>query len=144
MSPLESQSADSVDRVLMVSLTHLAPPVLPSSSSFKGLLKLHLIFGCDVLHLLPSVTEWNLSGLSDDDSTRLPSQNTLQAGKIVGWRFYDWVGVPIPPLKVLPVYRGCSVQVPCPLLLGVLVYITPIGSMEFPLHEVSTSRGQPF
>ena len=41
------------------------------------------MFGCGILHLLPSVARWSLSGLSDDNYVRLPSKNTLQAGQTV-------------------------------------------------------------
>jgi hypothetical protein len=45
--------------------------------------------------------------------------------------FYAWAGVPVTPLKALPVYRGWLVQVANPLLLGVLFRVTLIESREF-------------
>ena len=45
-------------------------------------------------------------------------QNILQEGQLVGERFCDWVGVPVPPLGAYASYRRWTVHVPRPPLLG--------------------------
>lgn len=53
-------------------------------------------------------------------------EHNLWAEQIVGQRLCDWVGIPVPPLEVLPGYRRWSAQVPYPSLLG-----HPVDSWEF-------------
>ena len=64
-----------------------------------------------------------VSSLFDEYSTRIWSQNTLQAGHTVGSRFCDWVGFLIPLLEALTGYRRRSVHALCPLLLWVFTRI---------------------
>lgn len=55
-----------------------------------------IMFGCGILHMLPLAARWSLSALSKDNSSRLWSQNPLQAGWTISQRFCGRVGVPIP------------------------------------------------
>jgi hypothetical protein len=74
------------------------------------------MFGCGSLHLFPSFAGWSLC----DDCARFLSQHILEAEQIVGQKFCGWVGVPIPPLEVLPGYRRWLFLAPYPPFLGVL------------------------
>lgn len=89
-SPNESQSVDYVGCVFMVALSPLIPPPSnPFSQWSIKLPRLHLMFGCETLLLLPSVARRTFFGLSDNSLVRLEMQNSLQAGHNVSYRFCD-------------------------------------------------------
>lgn len=70
----------------------------PSSIPSTGLLKIHLIFGDEVLYLFPLVVWWFLSGPSDDCLT--PVQHILQASGTVSWRVCGWEGLSFKNIRV--------------------------------------------
>jgi hypothetical protein len=109
----------------MMFLTILLPLVLPPTSS-TGLLKLHLIFGCGTLHLLPSLVSLMMILLGSISRT-LCRQDKVS--------FNAWVGVLTALFETWTGYRRWSVQAHCPSLLGLLL----LDFMEFSLYQVFPS-----
>jgi hypothetical protein len=97
-----------------VSLTPQVPLILLLPPPQDSLNSTYCLALGETLHLLPSISGWSLSGHFADNSARFQSQNTLQTGQTVGWRFYAWVGFPIPSVEFLPGYRRWPVQAPWP------------------------------
>lgn len=131
-SPQEALSADCVGCGLVVCMPFGSSyPSFPFSIELSELcVKFHL----GTLHFLLLVASWSLSFPFADDSAMLKSQNTLQTGQTLVWRFL-WLGwCPNSSTWGLPSYRRWQVQALCPPSLRVFAGITCVDSMIYPLH----------
>ena len=127
----------------------------PSSRSSTIFLKLCLMFGCSLCiyfhHVLSEASQMAImlmdclqvqQSIIDRGKLKLGQSLVrhflnlcfifflyiLQAGHAVGLHFYDWIGVPIPPLEVLTGCRRWPDQSPYLPLLEVLARVTLIDS----------------
>lgn len=128
----------SVSHILLVqSWTHWSLHFFFSILSCTLQYPICLIFGCGILHF-----SYQLG-----DKITLVSfqyQYTLQAGQIISWMFYGWVGVPVSPLEDLPGYSSWPLQSLWPPLLGVFPRVTLENSVDLHLHLVSTHLSNAF